>query len=160
VVPATATATERAPAPVRLSYPRIHAEMPVVPTGVADDGQMEIPEDAGTAGWYRFGQAPADARGTTVIAAHAGSEQTPTGPLYALRGARTGDRVEVRDAAGTQRAYRVAAVEQRGKDGLDLTPYFTRDGAPRLVLVTCGGRWIAERGSYADNIIVVAEPLG
>jgi hypothetical protein len=160
VVSATEPAAARAPAPVRLHYPRIDADVSVVPTGVADDGQMDIPADAGTAGWYRFGMTPGDGRGTTVIAAHAGSRQTPVGPLYALRESRTGDVVEVQDAAGRRHAYRVAAVAQQAKDGLDLTPYFQRDGTPRLVLVTCGGRWIAERGSYADNIMVVAEPVG
>lgn len=146
------------PAPVRLDYEGIGAEMAVAPTGVAEDGQMEIPEDASVAGWYRFGPAPADGEGSTVIAAHAGSERTPEGPLYALRTARTGDTVRVEDASGQHHAYRVTAVEQSGKDGLDFTPYFTRSGPEQLVLVTCGGQWMPERQSYADNIIVVAEP--
>jgi hypothetical protein len=147
------------PAPVRLEYAAIGAGLPVVPTGVARDGQMEIPEDAATAGWYRFGPAPADGEGTTVIAAHAGSVQTPEGPLYGLRNARTGDVVRVEDASGQLHAYRVTTVDQRGKDGLDFTPYFTRSGPERLVLVTCGGQWLPERQSYADNIIVVAETV-
>lgn len=148
------------PAPVRLDYDAIGAELTVVPTGVARDGQMEIPEDASLAAWYRFGPAPADGEGTTVIAAHAGSEHTPEGPLYQLRGARPGDAVAVADSSGQTHAFRVVTVERRGKDGLDFTPYFTRSGPPRLVLVTCGGRWLPERQSYADNIIVVAEAMG
>jgi sortase (surface protein transpeptidase) len=147
------------PAPVRLDYEAIGADVPVLPTGVAGDGQMEIPEDAATAGWYRFGPAPADGEGNTVIAAHAGSAQTPEGPLYALRNARPGEAVRVEDASGQLHAYRVTTVDQRGKDGLDFTPYFTRTGPERLVLVTCGGQWLPERQSYADNIIVVAEPV-
>jgi sortase (surface protein transpeptidase) len=146
-------------APVRLDYEAIGADVPVVPTGVAGDGQMEIPEDASVAGWYRFGPAPADGEGNTVIAAHAGSAQTPEGPLYGLRNARPGEAVRVEDTSGQHHAYRVTTVDQRGKDGLDLTPYFTRSGPGRLVLVTCGGQWLPERQSYADNIIVVAEPV-
>ncbi|MGD6979179.1 MULTISPECIES: class F sortase [Citricoccus] len=147
------------PAPVRLDYEAIGAQMTVVPTGVAGDGQMEIPEDASIAAWYRFGPAPADGEGNTVIAAHAGSEHTPEGPLYALRTARTGDTVRVGDESGRWHAYRVTQVERLGKDGLDFTPYFTRSGPERLVLVTCGGQWLPERQSYADNIIVVAESV-
>lgn len=146
-------------APVRLDYEGIGAEMTVVPTGVAEDGQMEIPEDASVAGWYRFGRAPVDGEGNTVIAAHAGSERTPEGPLYGLRNARPGEVVRVEDTSGQHHAYRITEVDQLGKDGLDLTPYFTRSGPEQLVLVTCGGQWLPERQSYADNIIVVAEPV-
>ncbi|MDI3329472.1 MAG: class F sortase [Micrococcus sp.] len=156
---APAAAASERPAPVRVEYASIGAELPVVPTGVADGGQMQIPEDAATAGWYRFGPAPADGEGNTVIAAHAGSAQTPVGPLYGLREAQPGEVVRVEDAAGQQHAYRVTEVHQLGKDGLDFTPYFTRSGPERLVLVTCGGQWLPERQSYADNIIVVAEAV-
>jgi len=32
-----------------------------------------------------------------------------------------------------------------------------RTGAPRLVLVTCGGAWDPERRSYTENVVVTAE---
>ncbi|MGM0386861.1 MAG: class F sortase, partial [Actinomycetota bacterium] len=70
--------------PIRLAYEAIGANMPIDPVGVAEDGQMEIPEDALRAGWYRFGAAPSDDEGTVVVSAHAGSYITPRGPLYDL----------------------------------------------------------------------------
>lgn len=146
-------------APVRVRYPRLGADLPVLPAGVAADGQMEIPPDAAEAGWYRYGPAPSADAGSTVIAAHAGSEATPEGPLYAIRDARPGDVVTVSDEKGAAHDYEVSTVERRGKDGLDLSPYFTRSGPEQLVLITCGGQWLPERGSYADNIIVVAVPV-
>lgn len=145
-------------APARIQYPRLGAELPISPTGVADDGQMEIPADAAEAAWYRYGPAPGAGAGSAVIAAHSGSEATPEGPLYAIRNARAGDEVTVIDQDGTAHVYEVTSVEQLGKNGLDFSPYFTRAGPERLVLITCGGQWLPERGSYADNIIVVAEP--
>ena len=36
---------------------------------------------------------------------------------------------------------------------------FRRDGPPRLTLLTCGGPFLEEYGSYRDNVVVVAEPL-
>lgn len=120
---------------------------------------MDIPDDAAQAAWYEYGKAPADQVGTTVISAHAGSQETPVGPLYALKDSRPGEEVTVLDEAGVAHHYEVTQVEQLGKDGLDFAPYFERTGKHRLVLITCGGQWIDERGSYADNIIVVAEPL-
>ena len=59
--------------------------MPVDPVGVQDDGDMQIPEDANRAGWYRFGPAPADAQGATVLAAHVDSRLTGVGQFSRLR---------------------------------------------------------------------------
>ena len=36
---------------------------------------------------------------------------------------------------------------------------YTRTGAARLVLVTCGGPFDARAGHYRDNVIVTATPL-
>ena len=38
--------------------------------------------------------------------------------------------------------------------------WFDRTGAPRLVLVTCGGAFRRDIGHYTDNVVVTAEPLG
>lgn len=159
VVSATIPPVRLPVAPVHLDYPGIDAHVPVQPTGVGSDGQMEIPVDAAEAGWYRYGATPDREQGATVIAAHAGSVQTPEGPLYRLRNARPGDEVTVRDSSGQTHLYSVRTVEQRGKEGLDFAPYFRRDGPAHLVLITCGGQWIPEVNSYADNIIVVADPV-
>jgi len=146
---------ETAP-PVRLVYGAIGADMPVDPVGVADDGQMEIPEDALRAGWYRFAAAPSDEAGAVVVAAHAGSFITPRGPLYDLSSAEVGHRVTLVDSQGGEVTYEVTAVERLGKATLDFRPYFDREGGRRLILITCGGNWDEERQSYDDNIIVTA----
>ncbi len=151
--------TTAAAAPVLLDYPDIDADIPVRPYGVSADGQMDVPDDAAVAAWYQFGKTPTDGVGTTVIAAHAGSEETPIGPLYALTEARPGDEVTVTDEDGEEHRYEVSEVEQLGKDGLDFAPFFERTGDHRLVMITCGGQWIAEESSYADNVIVIAEPV-
>jgi len=146
--------------PVTLRYEAIGATMPIDPVGVAPDGQMEIPEDALRAGWYRYAASPAAEAGAVVVAAHAGSFVTPRGPLYDLRNARQGHLVELTDAAGVTTTWEVTAVEQLGKVTIDFSRYFDRSGPRRLVLITCGGRWDAARQSYDDNIIVTAEPVG
>ena len=158
VVTATPGAQLKVP-PTALVYPTLGIDMPVVPTGVSEDGQMEIPGDAGTAGWYRYGVAPADGMGRTVIAAHNGSPETPVGPLDAISGSRPGDEVRVVDQAGDHHGYRVTSVEHLDKHDVDFGPYFSRTSAPTLVLVTCGGRWLPEEDTYSDNVIVIAEPL-
>lgn len=154
---ATLTTQERQP-PTELRYERLGIAVPVDAVGVAD-GQMEIPPDASRAGWYRFGPGLEANSGDIVIAAHAGSSITPRGPFYDLREADPGDEVTVTSSDGEDVRFEVVTVEQEAKTTLDMTDYFGRGGQPRLVLITCGGRWDEARDSYDDNIIVTAVPV-
>src|SRR5690625_351413 len=142
--------------PVRLDYPDRDITLEVDPVGVAQDGQMEIPEDADRAGWYRFGPGVGDGKGTVVIAAHNGSFTTGVGPFHYLRQARPGDVIELSGADGTVATYDVVSTASEAKAVIDLAAYFERDGRPRLVLITCGGQWQEDVGSYSDNIVVTA----
>ena len=53
-------------------------------------------------------------------------------------------------------AYRVTARRELGKAALP-ADLFATDGPPRLVLVTCGGRFDRTTRHYTDNVIVYAE---
>ena len=56
--------------------------------------------------------------------------------------------------------YQVESVEQVAKLALDTASLFDRAGGHRLHLVTCGGRFDRSTGSYEDNVVVVARPVG
>ncbi|KQY22145.1 peptidase C60 [Cellulomonas sp. Root485] len=147
------------PPPVRLAVPDVGIDMAVDPVGVRDDGEMEIPEDADRAGWYRFGPAPADPAGATVVAAHVDSVQTGIGQFAKLRDVGVGAVVTVTSADGGVHEYRVVTVEKLPKEGAPVDQWFDRAGAPRLVLVTCGGTFRRDIGHYTDNVVVTAEPI-
>ena len=53
---------------------------------------------------------------------------------------------------------RVPSVQNVEKKQLPLDQVFDRDGAPRLVLITCGGQFDENVLNYSDNIIVIANP--
>ena len=148
-------------APVRVRVPDRAVDVPVDPVGVAADGQMEIPPLAERGGWYRFGPDPGDAAGTTVVAAHVDSAASGgTGPFVHLVDVRPGDPVEVALADGTTRAYVVASVTRFPKADARWPDVFTRDGPPRLALVTCGGAFDRDTRHYVDNVLVIADPVG
>ncbi|RHA38407.1 class F sortase [Cellulomonas rhizosphaerae] len=157
---ATAPAADPTAPPVRLAVPSVDIDMTVIPVGVADDGSMELPPDATEVGWYRFGPAPGADEGNALLAAHVDSRLSGIGPFAQLRDVSVGARVVVTTDDGTQLRYRVASVEKIPKDQAPLDAWFGRDGAPRLVLVTCGGAWNAKIGHYADNVVVTADPIG
>lgn len=157
-----ASATLAGPVPpVGLAIPALGVAVPIDPVGVQADGQMEIPPLAERAGWYRFGAAPGEAQGTAVVAAHVDSVASAgLGPFARLGDLAIGDVVEVTLEDGTVRRFAVAGVASVPKTAVEWSDVFVRDGSPRLVLVTCGGSFRRDVRSYADNIIVTADPIG
>jgi hypothetical protein len=150
-------AVEAAAAPRRLAAPRLGVDAPVDPVGVRADGQMALPEDVERVGWYRFGPAPG-AAGSAVIAGHVDDREQGLGALAPLREAVVGDELLVTDDAGTTTRWRLVSREVISKQALPLERLFRRDGPARLTLITCGGPFLPEYGSYRDNVVVVAEP--
>ena len=126
--------------------------------GVERDGQMTIPAEVDRVGWYRFGPRPGD-MGSAVIAGHVDGRTQGLGAMAPLREAAPGDEVLVTDATGGSTRWRVVSRELISKQVLPLDRLFSRDGLPRLTLITCGGPFLPEFGSYRDNVVVVAEPI-
>lgn len=150
-----------APEPVHLTLPTLKVDLPVDPVGIEDDGQMEIPPHAERAGWYRYGPVPGDAAGTAVIAAHVDSIASQgLGPFARLKDLAAGDPVDVTLADGAVVHFTVADVSQVEKSAVTWPDVFDREGAPRTVLVTCGGKWQPKVRHYADNVIVSLTQVG
>jgi hypothetical protein len=122
------------------------------------DGVLPVPDDLDEATWWGAGlDAPS---GASVFAGHV-NWQGRTGPFAELWDVRIGERVTVTDAEGTEFAYAVSQILTLGKDELPAraTELFGQSGPHRLVLVTCGGRWLGGTTGYAENRVVVAEPV-
>jgi len=153
----SAQRSDRGTRPDRLRVPAAGIDLPVVPVGVADDGQMALPETVAQVGWYQFGARPADRTGTTVLAGHVDTIREGLGPLAQLRTVGSGAEITVTAEQGGSRQYRVTSVRKIKKARVGLPEIFARDGAERLVLITCGGPF-DRRSGYRDNIVVLAEP--
>lgn len=155
-----ATQTVDRPAPVRVTVPSLDIDIPVDPVGVEDDGQMEIPPRADRAGWYRYGAAPGDATGTSVIAAHVDSVASAgLGPFARLLDLNPGSEVTVELGDGSTAVYVVDEVRRVPKTDVAWDQIFVREGSPQLALITCGGTWQPQVRHYSDNVIVLASPV-
>jgi hypothetical protein len=146
------------PPPVRLRVPGLGVTADVDAMGVQSDGQMALPADVDRVGWYRFGPVPG-AEGSAVIAGHVDDRDQGLGAMAPLREAAVGEEVQVDDGTGTTTRWRVVSRELIEKQVLPLDRLFARYGPPRLTLITCGGPFLRQLGSYRDNVVVVAEPL-
>ena len=144
--------------PTRLSAPAATIDADVVPVGVTPDGAMEVPEDVDELGWYRHGPGLGDSTGSIVLAGHVDSRTQGRGAFFALRDLAPGDELRLAAADGTTGIWVVTGRSTIDKEEIPLEELFRRDGPPRLVLVTCGGDFDADRRSYRSNVVVTAEP--
>jgi hypothetical protein len=127
----------------------------VDPAGVDDGRRLDIPADPRRLGWWIGAARPGDAQGTVLLAGHVDTADAGRGALFRLESLPMGATVEVA-AGGQVFRYRVTARRSYAKTRLP-ADLFAAGGAPRLVLVTCGGRFRA--GAYDSNVVVYADQL-
>lgn len=158
----TTTATTPPPAPAgqrpgTVKLPR-GGLATLVRAEVSADGVLPVPEGVGEATWW--GVELGAAEGATVLAGHV-NWRGATGPFDELWRASVGQAVTVVDTAGKAFEYRVSAVEAVRKDDLPnrAVELFGPRGGHRLVLVTCGGRWVGGDTGYEENQVVTATPV-
>ncbi len=122
------------------------------------DGELVVPDDVDVAGWWDGGATVSDPFGTMVIAGHVDSEIQGIGPFSALLSAAEGDVVEAL-APAVDQTYVVSSVTRIPRDSLtERDDLFTSSGTHQLVLLTCAGDFIPQKGGYQELAVVVAEP--
>lgn len=142
--------------PTQLTIPDLGVDAPVVEVGRAKDGSIGTPlaDPVNDAGWYGRGPSPGEP-GTAIIVGHIDTKTEPA--VFApLVSAQPGTVIEVARQDGTTARFAVDSVESFPKTAFPAERIFDRLDRPRLVLVTCGGRWLGGDVGYADNVIVFA----
>jgi hypothetical protein len=187
VVPVEVAATvpaQAAPAPVQPAQPvqpKPAAKVPapaVGPTGqrpgtvrlakggtatlvrkeLGPDATLPVPAGVREATWWGAGL---DASvGATVFAGHV-DWKGQVGPFSELWSAHDGDEMSVVDSDGRTWRYRISRVETVAKTDIPnrAEELFGQSGHYRLVLVTCGGRWVGGSSGYESNRVVTATRL-
>jgi sortase (surface protein transpeptidase) len=145
-------------APIRLSIPSLRINAPIIPVEVDGHGDMQIPAQISTVGWYKWGPAPGGSRGSIVIAGHVDSAIQGLGAFFYLHNIRASATVTVTLAGGQVKNYRVIGLEEFPKTTVPLPALFARSGPERLTLITCGGAFDHTARSYHDNVVVTAVP--
>lgn len=143
--------------PVWVHIGGIDVAAPVVPVGIDGSGELAVPPGASTVSWYRAGPTPGHP-GSAVLAGHVDYDGVE-GRLFRLGEVGLGTTVTVAYGDGTQRDFRVVDRRQFAKPDLPSADLFATSGPSRLVLITCGGSFDRDARSYADNVVVYAEPV-
>jgi len=123
-----------------------------------DSAVLPVPENLNEATWW--GADLDAARGASVFAGHV-NWHGRTGPFAELWETTAGDTVTVVDDSGAPRHYEVTDTLSLDKDELaeQADVLFGQQQPHRIVLVTCGGRWIGGDTGYTSNRVVVADPV-
>ena len=147
--------------PNRIEIPKLKASAPIVPVGTTSDGELEIPLNPKTVGWWHYGAKPGATTGTAILAGHINYAGV-TGTLATIGTLNPGDAVYV---FGQQNAdakhevkFRVTGVRTYHKTRLPYKSIFDQKSVGRIAIVTCGGPFDAATGNYLDNIVVFAVP--
>lgn len=125
------------------------------------NGALTIPPDVHNVGWDSQTPTPG-LPGVTLLAGHVNWVGQGEGALGAIGQLVPGDRVNL-DWKGKITSWQISTKPVLSPNTEVHTSLFSNQGPPRLALVTCGGPFKeipGVGGSYADNVIVEAVPVG
>jgi len=162
-VPALAAAVPTVPVPAALDTARSVPVMLRVPAiglavflgsslGLDLDGSVQVPTGTQQPGWFQLGPTPGQI-GSAVILGHVDSTAGP-GVFFELRTLAAGDVVDVGLSDGVTAQFTVNAVAQYSKLSFPAQRVYGSHGSSALQLVTCGGVFDHQTGSYLSNIVV------
>jgi hypothetical protein len=147
--------------PNRIEIPKIHARAPIIPVGTTPDGELEVPLNPRTVGWWRYGAKPGATVGTAILAGHINYAGV-NGSMAEIGRLNPGDDVFVfgkqNAQAGHEVRFTVTGVRTYHKTHLPYRKIFDQKSVGRIAIVTCGGPFDASTGNYLDNIVVFAVP--
>ncbi len=148
-----------APQPASIRIPALGVMARIQPVGLTDPSTMQVPKDISVVGWFDQSVTPRGESGHTVLVGHRDGTTDPNGVFRYLADVNDGDRIVVRDLAGTRTDYTVMTVEALGRKAFarHAPAIFATDGPHQLVLLTCGGNYDLERGGYDKTVVVFAK---
>jgi hypothetical protein len=140
--------------PVSLTIPAIGVRTNIIHLGLTASGALQVPPSTAVAGWYTGSPRPG-AVGSAVIAGHIDSKSGP-GVFFQLSSLHPGDRVYIRRADGTLAVFKVTVVRQFAKDSFPTSAVYGAVPDSELRLITCGGTFDPQLGSYLSNTVAYA----
>ncbi|WNB91379.1 class F sortase [Bacillus sp. NEB1478] len=141
--------------PKMIEIPAIHVKATIEQVGTLKNGQMGVPEDFNSVGWYKEGSMPGD-RGSAVMAGHVDSK---TGPavFYKLEDLKKGDKILVSDGDGKQLTFEVMRTEAYPRKNAPVDKVFGFTYRKKLNLITCTGNFNRDAGTHEKRLVVYTE---
>lgn len=144
--------------PVSLSIPSLGVTSPMLTLGLNSDGSVEVPsldDPDSKAGWYKGSPTPG-AIGPAIVLGHIDSKKYGPGVFYKIGSLSPGQEVDVTRNDGTVAVFKIDGVRSYPKDQFPTKDVYGNIDHAGLRLITCGGTFDPNKGSYESNIVVYA----
>lgn len=144
--------------PVSLAVPAIGVTSPLIDLGLNSDNTVQVPDlndPDSKAGWYQYSPTPGSL-GPSIILGHIDSKKYGPGVFYNLGKLKPGDTVDVTRKDGKVAVFRIDGVRSYPKDKFPTEEVYGNLDHAGLRLITCGGVFDPDKGSYESNIVAFA----
>lgn len=142
--------------PHKIIIPRIDIAASVVPVGVDADGNMAVPEDLLTVGWYEPGFKPGE-MGSAVFAGHVNSRFGLPTIFKELEMLEVGDTFSILAETEEKLTFEVVAKNTYDFRNAPLEEIYGPQDVPTINLITCDDDlWLGSEGTYKDRLVVTA----
>ncbi len=138
--------------PSRLQIPAIAVDAPIDSYGLLENGEMDVPNDIVSTGWYKNGYMPGEP-GNSVIAGHVDGKNGPA-VFYDIGKLKQGDEVIVTGENGAELTFVVERLEIYPFDDSPIREIFGFSNGSHLNLITCTGEYNKGGSYYEDRLVV------
>jgi sortase (surface protein transpeptidase) len=140
--------------PTYVAIKSIGAASEIVQLGLEPDGSLEVPVDFNVIGWFTGSVEPGEP-GAAVFAGHAASHTGP-GIFKNLVKLKPDDHIRVARKDGVLLTFAVTRIDTFPKDYFPTEQVYGPTAARELRLITCGGTFDSDLGTYTSNVVVYA----
>ena len=146
-------------APRVLTISKLKVNARILPMTLNANSSIQAPLNVYDAGWYTGSSRPGSI-GATFIDGHA-SGPTREGLFAYLDTLVKGDELTVEMGNGDTLKYRVVHVEEVPLEGIDMRKVLLPHGTTQrgLNLMTCTGKWLEDKKTYDQRVVVYTEQI-
>jgi sortase A len=141
--------------PSRVQIPSMDIDTNVIPVGLLENGEMEVPEETDVVGWYNRG-VKVGAKGNAVLAGHVDSKKGPAIFFY-LKNIKVGEKIIVTNEKGMERIFEVKSKESYPSDEAPIEKIFGPSDIRNLNVITCTGTFNHDEHLYPDRLVVYTQ---
>lgn len=144
--------------PVSMSIPSLGVKSSLITLGLNPDGTVQVPDlndPDSKAGWYKNSPTPGSV-GPAIILGHIDSKKYGPGVFYNLGNLKPGQEVDITRKDGTVAVFKIDGVRSYPKDSFPTKDVYGNIDHAGLRLITCGGTFDVDKGSYENNIVAYA----
>lgn len=140
--------------PTGIKLPTIAVDASVEGVGVDKKGNMAVPSELMTVGWYELGYKPGE-KGRAALTGHVNSKFGLPTVFRNLEKLEIGDEFVLTGEAGEEMTFVVTEKNVYDFRNAPLEKVFGPADVPSVSLITCDdGEWLKSEGTYKDRLVV------